>query len=161
MTGARMEFTLKDKALKKQMKLLAKSDDALVPFLKSIGEEFAGAGGVINTRFKEEKGPDGQKWAPLADATIKRRLKKYGNAPLTILRMRGILAGSINYQISGSRLEIGTGGEVEDYAAIHQFGGEAGRNKSVTIPARPYLGFSDTDLDLIEDEAWSIFGFDQ
>ena len=25
------------------------------------------------------------------------------------------------------------------YAAIHQFGGEAGRSQSVKIPARPYL----------------------
>jgi len=25
------------------------------------------------------------------------------------------------------------------YAAIHQFGGKAGRNKNVEIPARPYL----------------------
>lgn len=160
MTGARMEITLKDKHLKKRIKRLAKAEDALVPFLKSIGEEFAGAGGIINTRFKEEKGPDGQKWAPLADATIKRRLKKYGNAPLTILRMRGILAGSINYQVSGSQLSIGTGSEVEAYAAIHQFGGEAGRNKSVAIPARPYLGYSDADLDVIEEEAWAIFGMD-
>lgn len=160
MTGARMEFTLKDKKLSKRLKRLANVEDELAPFLKSIGEEFAGAGGVINTRFKTETGPDGEKWAPLADATITRRLKKYGNAPLTILRMRGILAGSINYQVSGSRLEVGTGGEAEDYAAIHQHGGKAGRNRKVKIPARPYLGFSDDDMDMIEEEAWSVFGWD-
>ena len=31
------------------------------------------------------------------------------------------------------------------YAAIHQLGGQAGKNKKVTIPARPYLQLSDDD----------------
>jgi phage virion morphogenesis protein len=31
------------------------------------------------------------------------------------------------------------------YAAIHQLGGQAGRGRKVTIPARPYLGVSAAD----------------
>lgn len=38
------------------------------------------------------------------------------------------------------------------YAAIHQFGGKAGRGLSVTIPARPFLQLTEQDeLDLIDD----------
>ena len=31
------------------------------------------------------------------------------------------------------------------YAAIHNEGGMAGRNRSAEIPARPYMGFGDGD----------------
>jgi len=35
------------------------------------------------------------------------------------------------------------------YAAIHQFGGKAGRGRKVTIPARPFLKLTDEDLEKI------------
>ena len=35
------------------------------------------------------------------------------------------------------------------YAAIHQLGGQAGKNKSVTIPARPYLNLTDDEYEEI------------
>ena len=35
------------------------------------------------------------------------------------------------------------------YAAIHQLGGQAGKNKKVTIPARPYLQLSNDSLNEI------------
>lgn len=31
------------------------------------------------------------------------------------------------------------------YAAIHQLGGQAGKNKKTTIPARPYLNLFEND----------------
>lgn len=157
MTGARLEFDFNDKAVRADLKArLAKLSNP-EPFLKSIGEEFAGAGGVINQRFKSETGPDGKRWAPLSNAQQRRRQKKYGNAPMTILRMRGHLAGSVNYQVSGAGLKIGTGKEAEDYAAIHQFGGKAGQGLKAVIPARPYLGFSDEDMDAVKEEATAYF----
>ncbi|WP_171182258.1 phage virion morphogenesis protein [Ruegeria sp. HKCCD8929] len=159
MTGTLLEFSFNDSTLRADLRRkLAQLEDP-EPFLKSIGEEFAGAGGIINTRFKQEKGPDGTPWAPLADKTVRRRQKQYGNAPMTILRMRGHLAGSINYQVGGGTLKIGAGKEVEDYAAIHQFGGDAGRGLRAVIPARPYLGFSDDDMALIEEEAVGYFWY--
>lgn len=157
MKGTRLEFKFNDRALRADLRRkLAQLEDP-DPFLKSIGEEFAGAGGIINTRFKLEKGPDDTPWAPLADKTVRRRQKKYGNAPMTILRMRGHLAGSINYQVGDGTLKIGSGKEAEDYAAIHQFGGEAGRGLKAVIPARPYLGFSDGDMSLIAEQAAGYF----
>ena len=38
------------------------------------------------------------------------------------------------------------------YAAIHQLGGQTGKNKKVTIPARPYLKLTDDDFEEILTE---------
>ena len=152
MSGVRFQFTFNDKTLREELRRkVARLEDKRT-LLAVIGDEFTRAGGVINRRFETETGPDGKKWTPLAPRTIKTRLKRYGNAPLTVLTMRGHLSESINYQITGDTLKIGTGRTVEHYAAIHQFGGQAGRSQKVTIPARPYLGFAEDDMDMIEDE---------
>jgi len=55
----------------------------------------------------------------------------------------GHLVNSINWQADRDSVAIGTN---RVYAAIHQFGGKAGRNKKVTIPARPYMVVQDEDL---------------
>lgn len=56
---------------------------------------------------------------------------------------RSILKNSITKKAFETRAEIGTN---VVYAAIHHFGGKAGRGRKVTIPARPYL--------MIQDEDW-------
>ena len=38
------------------------------------------------------------------------------------------------------------------YAAIHQLGGQASKNKKVTIPARPYLKLTDDNLEEILEQ---------
>jgi len=38
------------------------------------------------------------------------------------------------------------------YALIHQMGGKAGRGRKVTIPARPYLGLSDNERELLKEK---------
>ncbi len=149
MSGVRLTLQLDDKGLQRDLRARLEQLADKTAILKSIGEEMLPR---INKRFQDEKDPEGKSWPALAPRTIEARLKKYGNAPLTILRMRGHLAGAINYQISGATLKIGTGSEVEDYAAIHQFGGEAGRGRKVKIPARPYLGFNEEDMRVIEAE---------
>jgi phage virion morphogenesis protein len=145
-----MQFRFDDLAWTRASRARVLRLENKAPLLKSIGEEMMPR---INQRFKQERGPDGKGWARLQPRTIEARLKRYGNAPLTVLRMRGHLAGSINYQVKGAALSIGTGSEVSDYAAIHQFGGKAGRNHKVQITARPYLGFGDDDMQIIEEEA--------
>jgi len=45
-------------------------------------------------------------------------------------------------------LSVGTN---KVYAAIHQFGGDAGRNKKVKIPARPYLKLGNKELNTINE----------
>lgn len=153
MSGTHLEVRLSDlvgAAARDIMRDAANSELAL----RSIGETMLPR---IDDRFKKEQGPDGKSWARLAPATIRYRLKRYGNSPLTILRMRGHLAGSINYQVQGNVLRIGTGREVEHYAGIHQHGGQAGRGRKVTIPARPFLGFGDEDLEIVDDELLEFF----
>ena len=44
-----------------------------------------------------------------------------------------------------------------DYAAIHQLGGQAGKNQSVTVPARPYLQLTEDDFDEIMHESEEYF----
>ena len=54
------------------------------------------------------------------------------------------LAASVRTEHSDSTATIGAGaGKSAAYAAIQQFGGQAGRGKKVTIPARPYLPLVD------------------
>jgi len=51
---------------------------------------------------------------------------------------------SVSWKATARSVEVGTN---KVYAAIHQFGGEAGRkSKRVTIPARPYLLVQDEDI---------------
>ncbi len=63
-----------------------------------------------------------------------------------ILQISGQLASSVNTYYDNDSAVIGSNLE---YAAIHQLGGQAGWNKSVEIPARPYLKLTDDDFDEI------------
>ncbi|MGP8431997.1 phage virion morphogenesis protein [Paraburkholderia fungorum] len=79
---------------------------------------------------------DGDNWKKLAEETIKQRKKK-GCWPGQILQISaGGLAASIKPFSSAQEAGIGVS---KIYAAIHQLGGQAGRGRKVTIPARPYL----------------------
>lgn len=59
------------------------------------------------------------------------------------------LMGSITSDHSNDMATVGTN---EPYAAIHQFGGKAGRGRKVEIPARPFLALTPQDeTDILED----------
>ncbi len=122
--------------------------------------------------FKAESAPDGSAWKPLAQDTMMMGLaKKKGwkrNGGLSargkqyiqgkrILRESGDLEGSIHFQADSDSVTIGSSGSIP-YAAIHQFGGQAGRGRKVTIPAREYLAMNKGDgLDLAEsDRTWIL-----
>lgn len=92
--------------------------------------------------FKEE---GRLKWENLKDSTIKQRTKKK-QWPGMILQVSGQLASSVNTYHDNESAIIGSN---LDYAAIHQVGGDAGKNKSTHIEARPYLKLTDEDLDEI------------
>lgn len=94
-------------------------------------------------RIEEEKSsPDGGRWKP-------------NRAGTSTLYQSGALARSIDYAVSSHQIILGSG---LVYSAIHQFGGviraknkkalafQVGNGlrlvKSVTIPARPYIGVS-------------------
>lgn len=93
-----------------------------------------------------EKGGRPQKWKPLAPATIKER-RRLGKWPGRILVRQGTaggLFGSISHRPMNDRV-VWHANKV--YAAIHHFGGMAGRGRKVRIPARPYM--------MIQDEDWA------
>ena len=90
-------------------------------------------------RFDREQGPDGKPW--------QKSIRAMADGGLT-LTDHGDLRGSITHNVAGDGREVRVGSNLV-YAAIHQFGGKAGRNKSVTLPARPYLGISARDGDAI------------
>ena len=75
-------------------------------------------------------------WVDLRPSTILQRAKQ-GTWPGKILqRSAGGLAASVFAQADRDSAFIGVG---KVYAAIHQFGGQAGRGRKVAIPARPFL----------------------
>ena len=63
-----------------------------------------------------------------------------------ILQVSGQLASSVNTYYDNDSAVIGSNLE---YASIHQLGGQAGKNKSVDIPARPYLQLTTEDFEEI------------
>lgn len=103
-------------------------------------------------------------WHEWADATVLGRLrakdfKKKGGLTAKASRreasrkiligsgMRGGLMDSIHaFDVDDGGVSIGP--DNRPYARIHQLGGMAGRNKSVEIPARPYLVVQDEDVEM-------------
>ena len=70
------------------------------------------------------------------------------------------LGHTIHSQLVGNNaVEIGTNrfaGDIKGGAAIHQFGGQAGKGHKVTIPARPFLPITRTGELYQEDRALVI-----
>lgn len=132
-----IEIKIDNKAVNEKLLELAKRGENLRPLMKDIAGIFASS---TEENFKEEGRPN--KWTKLADVTIENRKKK-DKWPGQILQVEGQLAASINTQYDENSAVIGSN---EPYAAIHQLGGKAGKNKKVSIPARPYLQLTDEDF---------------
>ena len=145
MAGTHITITLDDANLRRQLGDLIGALTNPGPALRAIGEELQR---TTQDRFDpgQKKAPDGTPWARNSPVTIARKGRD------NPLYERGILQGSIRYQLSGARgVEVGTN---LVYGAAHQFGmvkGYAGRTRRGApipwgdIPARPYLGASEED----------------
>lgn len=119
------------------------------PLLAELGEAV-----VLRStreRFKTQTAPDGTAWAAL-QPWYKREKHRNKNRILTLSgQLRGQLVSQV---VGGKSVEVGSN---LVYAAVHQFGGTIRPQnakllhfrghvaKSVTIPARPYLGLSEAD----------------
>ena len=90
-------------------------------------------------RFERERAPDGSPWLRSARALA------VGGKTLTDT---GRLRGSITHTVTDGGRAVEVGSNVL-YAAIHQFGGRAGKGLLTTVPARPYLGIDERDRDAI------------
>ena len=135
-----IEIKIDNKAVNEKLLELAKRGENLRPLMKNIAGIFASS---TEENFKEEGRPD--KWTDLAEITKEKRKKK-NKWPGQILQVQGQLASSVNTQYDDNSAVIGSN---KDYAAIHQLGGKAGRNKKVEIPARPYLQLTNDDFEEI------------
>jgi phage virion morphogenesis protein len=132
-----VDTSVADQGLEK----LASKLQNLKPAFKGIGDYMTRA---ILRRFESGVDSKGKAWAPLSAATISHKRNP------KILQESERLKNSISYEATNSQLEIGTEDGIA-YDAIHQFGGQAGRNRKVRIPARPYLGVSQSDESAITD----------
>lgn len=139
---ANIEFKIDDARLNQVLKDLGDDTQDLTPAMKQVGEYMRFR---TEENFRGEQTPEGIAWLPLKPSTVARKTKKKSSIN-KILQDTGDLRGSIAYQTTPRRVTIGTNTMVGGYSlgAIHQFGA-AKRN----IPARPFLGASDSDIDEI------------
>lgn len=140
------------------------------PALGQIGEALTQS---TKQRFGAGVAPDGRAWAPNTPATVERYLRGYfGGAPprkkrggptkRTAARAAGKrpligesqrLRKEIAYQVGGRHVEVGSS---LVYSATQQFGARRGQFGGGArpvpwgdIPARPFLGVSAQDSDLV------------
>lgn len=139
MSDEPIEIKIDNKKVEKALLEIAQKTSNLRPLMKNIAGIMADS---TEENFKEEGRP---KWKDLSEKTKNAR-KKSGHYPGQILQVSGQLALSVTTQYDDSSAVIGSN---KIYAAIHQLGGQAGKNKKTTIPARPYLKLTDDDFDEI------------
>lgn len=121
----------------------------LAPLMRDIGELMVGS---TKQRFIAGTAPDGTTWAPKSEVTkrvYERRGDRVDDRPL--FGPSGSLSGNIHYQADSSSVSWGS---VLIYAAMMQFGGAKEQFPHLwgDIPARPFLGLSTEDRDLIAEE---------
>ena len=130
--GVVVDIVALDGALPRLAAVLSHPDD----IMDRIGRYL-----VVSThrRFERERAPDGTPWLKSARAAAE------GNPTLSDT---GRLHGSIAHALTDGGHGVEVGSNVV-YAAIHQFGGLAGRGRRARVPARPYLGIDERDRDAI------------
>lgn len=143
---ASMTITLDDGGLGVALDAVAAFGGDLTPAMDDIGQSLVVA---TQQRFEQGISPDGAAWKPSIRATAE--------GGLTLVE-RGHLRDSITHRAGKDSVEVGTN---VFYAAVHQFGATISaksakslkfqigdryvQKKSVTIPARPFIGLSMDD----------------
>ena len=143
MSDKPIEIKIDNKEVEKALLELANKGVNMRPLMKNIAGIMASS---TAENFKEQGKP---KWTDLKESTQKSRAK-IRKWPGMILQVEGNLASSISTQYDDESAIIGSN---LPYAAIHQIGGQVGKNKVANIPARPYLKLSDDDFKEILDKA--------
>ena len=138
-----IEIKIDNKEVLTRLQELASRGENLRPLMKNIAGIMATA---TEDNFKDEGRPD--KWVDLSETTKKQR-QKIGKYPGQILQVSGQLASSVSTAYDDNSAVIGSN---LAYAAIHQLGGQTGKNKKTTIPARPYLKLTDDNIEEIFEE---------
>ncbi|HFC8543235.1 TPA: phage virion morphogenesis protein [Neisseria weaveri] len=117
-----LEISLNADSLEKGLEKLLRNATNTRPMMRAIATEMVS---LTEDNFESESW-GGEKWE---------QSKRAANGGKT-LQLTGQLAASISTKIGNGFAQIGSN---KKYAAIHHLGGQAGRGRKVTIPARPYL----------------------
>jgi len=130
MSGLSLKVTVDDTQVRAALSSLDAQLDDMTAIFDEVGDML-----VLSTleRFERGEDPGGAPW------TVSQRAERTGGKTLVD---SGRLQDSIVHEAGPKHVAIGTN---VIYAAIHQFGGQAGRGLAATIPARPYLGVSAED----------------
>lgn len=132
---AGLRTTIDDRQLLRRLDAVEQGLADATPLMRVWGEI---AHASITRNF--EVGGRPKRWRKLSPKTIK------GKGHSRILIQTGNLS-RIVVQPHRTSLQVGTSPATKDYAAIHQFGGKAGRGKKVPIPQRQFLLLQKADLD--------------
>ncbi|MDE0096443.1 MAG: phage virion morphogenesis protein [Gammaproteobacteria bacterium] len=128
---------------------LAAAGRDLRPVFVRIGEYLVGS---TKDRFKEQRAPSGAPWTPLSESYRERKPRN----KFKILTLDGFLGSQISYRASVAELLVGSD---RVYAGTHRFGAKKGSFGTTSrgspipwgdIPARPFLGLSCEDRDVVE-----------
>lgn len=117
-----LEISLDAGQLERGLDQLLKNATNTRPMMRAIATEMVS---LTEDNFESESW-GGEKW---------KQSKRAANGGKT-LQLTGQLAASISTKVGNDFAQIGSN---KKYAAIHHLGGQAGRGRKVTIPARPYL----------------------
>ena len=132
MVAQRVTVDIQDDTVRNAIALLVLTLKTPRAVFDQIGRSLVSA---TRLRFERETAPDGKPWLKSIRALAT------GGQTLTD---KGTLRRSITHNVTADGQGVEVGSNLV-YAAIHQFGGQAGRGLSVTLPARPYLGIDDRD----------------
>ncbi len=155
MSGVSISVTVVDAEVQRAFRQLSLAMGNTQPVMAAIG---AGVVGSTHMRFVTQTDPDGMAWRTLNEEYAKDKRNS------RILTESGRLRDSINAQAGQDEVRVGTnviygrihqeGGTIVPKNATHLFfriGGALVAAKSVTLPARPYLGISSDDETMIAE----------
>ena len=157
-----LKFQINDIDAQRVLGKLVAAGQNLTPLMKSIGEGLADS---TKDRFQTSTAPDGSRWQQNAASTIvgylsdfpgsfgkSGRLNKRGAARVLskkpLIGISKELSTTINYKANATGVEIGS---PLIKASTHQSGRDPIGGFRARIPARPFLGLSQGDQDLISD----------
>lgn len=142
-----ISIAVSDTGLQKRIAALQSGLSDLKPVLRVWGEI-----GVSSIARNFEEGGRPKRWKPLSPVTLAlRRRRRKGTrsgrvaVSTKVLFVTGTLS-RVRYTVLANSVQLGTAPAARAYAAIHQYGGRAGRNRKVHIPARPYMLLQQEDI---------------
>jgi len=134
--GIQLTYTIKDRAARELFSRLEGANTR--PMFDEIG---AYLDSEVARRFNDSEDWEGNPLEP-----SQRALNDGGKT----LVDHGHLRDSYTHNVFPNGKGVEHGSDMP-YAAIHQFGGKAGRNQSVELVARPVMGINASDENEIED----------